>query len=122
MEHAEKDLDLESGNELIVQVEKELKWKQDTETIEIVGKENIEIIEWNENIDTEKGHEAEKENTEDLHQKTSTMMIGNDINVTSEKECENQRYTDMKEEEKERELNLEEVEKESRMVEEEESR
>ena len=120
MEHAEKDLDLGNGNELIVQVEKELKWKQDTETIEIVGKESIEIIEWSENIDIEKDHEAEKENTEDLHQKTSTMMIGNDINVMSEKECESKKSTDMKEEEKEKELNLEEVEKESRMVEEEE--
>ena len=120
MEHAEKDLDLENGNALIVPVEKELKWKQDTETIEIVGKESIEIIEWSENIDTEKDHEAEKENTEDLHQKTSTMMIGNAISVMSEKECESKKSTVMKEEEKEKELNLEEVEKESRMVEEEE--
>ena len=120
MEHAEKDLDLGNGNGLIVQVEKELKWKQDTETIEIVGKESIEIIEWSETIDIEKDHEAEKENTEDLHQKTSTMMIGNDINVMSENECESRKSTDMKEEEKEKELNLEEVEKESRMVEEEE--
>ena len=85
MEHAEKDLDQESEKELIDQVEKEQKWKRDTETIEIAEKENIEIIEWSENLEDtiEKGHEAGSVNIEDL-QKTNTMMKENDTNAMKE--------------------------------------
>ena len=122
MAHVENDLDLESEKELTDQVEKELKWKQETDTTEIAGKENIEIIEWSENQGgtIENGHAAENETTVDLL-KTNIMMRENDINVRNETECESKKSIDMKEEEKERELNLEEVEKEFQMEEEEES-
>ena len=122
MEHEEKDLGLESAKELTDQVEKELKWKQDTEITEIVGKENIEIIEWSERQEdtTENGRAAESETTEDLL-KTNIMMRENGINVRKETECESKKSIDMNEEEKERELNLEEVEKEFQREEEEES-
>ena len=122
MEHVEKDLDLESEKELTDQVEKELKWKQETGTTEIAGKENIEIIEWSENQGgtIENGRAAENETTVDLL-KTNIMRRENDINVRKETECESKKSIDMKEEEKERELNLEEVEKEFQREEEEES-